>query len=611
MASQSLGDNLGIPEDLIDAACRFSITAHGNSQEHFLLDKSWSPYALIAFPGSWSLGDWYSQKDPARMAFGESQVNLEMFPCLRSIGNYEVAKVNRAFLDRFLITKERSYLRSEVENALREGRRVIFAGHSSGGPIAIFATIWFFEEYVRLKRTQIPPFCLTFGSPLAADHIFCQAVRREGWSDHFVHFISRYDIVPRILLAPLSSVKNDAEGILPLFNPKTPLPMADLGYQQKLEMLFINVLRNASCAASHAACVMMGNTNTLLDTVTNFVELSPYRPFGNYVFCSGEGKLMVVKNPNAVLQLLFYSSQLSSEAELKDVARKSLEEHRVYEDKLKQRQNVIYLEKFQQLPLSTNNMVDSETGISAALENLGLSARARLCLRAAREWEKLKATNQLKINAKKESIENRLAALKDYRQKSKTGKMCYYDAFRAQKGESDFEANIKRLELAGLWDEVVEMLKRHELPDRFESEKEWMELATTYKRLVEPLDIANYYRHLKNEDTGPYMEKGRPRRYRYTQRWREHLEQLPRGSSGESCFWAEVEEINIDVFAKKKPYGEVMNRVLEVENNLRRWYERGEVEEDVFLEESTLVKFWKNLPDHDREQSCIREFIPS
>ncbi|KAI4341420.1 hypothetical protein MLD38_026147 [Melastoma candidum] len=106
------------------------------------------------------------------------------------------------------------------------------------------------------------------------------------------------------------------------------------------------------------------------------------------------------------------------------------------------------------------------------------------------------------------------------------------------------------------------------------------------------------------------MKAGRPRRYKYTQRWREHLEQLPKGSSGESCFWAEVEEINIHV-AKKTPYGEVRNRVLEVENNLRRWYEREEVEKDIFLEESTLVKFWKNLPDHNREQSCIREFIPN
>ncbi|KAI4341419.1 hypothetical protein MLD38_026146 [Melastoma candidum] len=93
MASERLRDDLGIPEDLINVACSFSIKAHGNPNEPFLLDKSWSGVALIAFPGSWSLGDWYSVTDPARTAFGESQVDLEMFPCLRSIGNDEVAKV--------------------------------------------------------------------------------------------------------------------------------------------------------------------------------------------------------------------------------------------------------------------------------------------------------------------------------------------------------------------------------------------------------------------------------------------------------------------------------------------------------------------------------------
>ncbi|MED6203495.1 Protein eds1L, partial [Stylosanthes scabra] len=61
------------------------------------------------------------------------------------------------------------------------------------------------------------------------------------------------------------------------------------------------------------------------------------------------------------------------------------------------------------------------------------------------------------------------------------------------------------------------MLKRYELPDEFEGKKEWIELGTSFRRLVEPLDIANYYRHLKNEDTGPYMIKARPKRYRYTQ----------------------------------------------------------------------------------------------
>ncbi|GKG28235.1 EDS1L-like protein, partial [Tanacetum coccineum] len=80
--------------------------------------------------------------------------------------------------------------------------------------------------------------------------------------------------------------------------------------------------------------------------------------------------------------------------------------------------------------------------------------------------------------------------------------------FKIQKGNEDFEANVKRLELAGIWDEIVEMLKRYELPDRLDSNDNWIELGTKFRKLVEPLDIANYYRHSKDNDTGTNLSEG-------------------------------------------------------------------------------------------------------
>ena len=37
----------------------------------------------------------------------------------------------------------------------------------------------------------------------------------------------------------------------------------------------------------------------------------------------------------------------------------------------------------------------------------------------------------------------------------------------------------------------------------------------------EPFDIANYYKSTKNEDSKPYMNKGRPRRNKTPQKWLE------------------------------------------------------------------------------------------
>lgn len=244
-------------------------------------------------------------------------------------------------------------------------------------------------------------------------------------------------------------------------------------------------------------------------------------------------------------------------------------------------------------------------------ETSGLQgARARLCLRAAAESEKRKTANQSKIEQKKEIMKVAMGELEGYRSacESRGG---YYDSFRQNQYNEDFQANVKRLELAGVWDEIVEMLKRYELPEEFEGQKEWVVLGMEYRRLVEPLDIANYYRHLKNDDTGPYLERGRPRRYRYTQRWLEHFERKPSGSCGESILWAEVEELKIKT-SNREPFAAVRGKVHEIERNLKTWLDERAVKTDAFLEGSSLVKLWTELHrQYPTEVQDITGFISS
>ncbi|XP_052182259.1 protein EDS1L-like isoform X4 [Diospyros lotus] len=607
MLGGRLGERIGVREELIKKACSLDLKAHKTaSGKPYLCEKSrGSSEAIFSFSGSWTAEDWFSGK-----SFGETgpEDDLGLFPSLRSIGTGEVAVVNRAFLARFQAILRTSSFENEVKKAAREGKHIVFTGHSSGGPVAILATLWFLEQYLRPNSSsQIRPVCVTFGSPLVGDWIFPHALRRENWDDCFIHFIMRYDIVPRLMLAPLSSVGQQLQPMLQFFNPKS----ASLGHDsaamstEAWTFFFMMVMRSASSVASHAACKTMGCTNSLLETVTGFVELSPYRPFGTCIFCTGNGKLVVVKNPDAVLQLLFYSSQLTCMAEGGQVAYKSLKEHLGYADELQESlemQNVVYLDNLRVLPLSSNGSPQGETAtIGTALNDLGLSTRARLCLRAAGELQAQKQKNQEKINSNKDKIEERLKSIREYYQREARG-VGYYDAFKLQNDSRDFLANVNRLELAGMWDEIIEMLKRHELPDGFECQKEWIELGTEYRRLVEPLDIANYYRHLKNEDTGPYLINARPKRYRYTQRWLEHAERMPQGSSSESCFWATVEDLK----SGNRPFADMKEEILHLENNMSKWFKRGS---DVFLAESTFSMWWNKLPDQHRKQSRLRDFV--
>lgn len=233
---------------------------------------------------------------------------------------------------------------------------------------------------------------------------------------------------------------------------------------------------------------------------------------------------------------------------------------------------------------------------------------ARLCLRAARESKLQAFRNKAKIEANYGKIQEALKSLRHYQEMCEIRQVGYYDAFKLQRDNEDFNANLKRLELAGLWDEIVEMLKRYELPDDFECQMEWVKLGTHYRRLVEPLDIANYYRHFKNEDTGPYIMKGRPTRYNYTQRWLEHAWKMTAWSSSDSVFWAKVEELYVCT-ANGRPFEEIRGRVLELEKEVLKWVAGGELGRDVFLESTTFVKWWKTLPQQHRLSSCLARLM--
>ncbi|KAJ7945928.1 Enhanced disease susceptibility 1 [Quillaja saponaria] len=592
----TLEESIGMKMEQIKKICSLALDAHKLTDKPYHIEETArSSETFISFKGSWSVNDWF-----AKSPFGETKIDLQQFPSIRSIGNDEAALVNEAFLNRFKEILGSSSLEHEVQTAVTEKKKIVFTGHSSGAPIAILAALRALEKK-RESNSQISLLCVTFGSPLVGNRIFSHALRREKWSDYFINFVARYDIVPRVLLAPLSSIQQNLDTILQFFNPQSPNFKKGLTGRSRDETkdFYLTVMKNAATITSHAACNLMQSTNLLVETITSFFEPSPYRPFGTYIFCTENGKLIVIKNPDAILQLLFHSFQLSNEARGAEVV---LQKHLNYQSEL-QGSNVVYLDQLEKLPLSEDG---SNANINSALNDLGMSTRARLCLRAAGEFEMRKIRIQVKFDNKMDDVKKGLDYLDEHKEMCKGG---YYDAFKLQKEHKDFLTNVKRLELAGIWDEIIELLKRYEFPDEFEGREEWIDLGTRFRRIVEPLDIANYYRHLKNEDAGAYMIKGRPKRYRYTQRWLEHKDKFPTGACSESTFWAEVEEFNIKTNNKNR-FEDIKEKVQQIEKDLDKWIQNKVLSKDIFLEDSTFVVWWRKLPPQHRSGSWIENFIP-
>ena len=177
-----------------------------------------------------------------------------------------------------------------------------------------------------------------------------------------------------------------------------------------------------------------------------------------------------------------------------------------------------------------------------------------LCLQSAEEFENGRSRNQDQIRKNKDKIEVELGKMRKCKENFEIRRVGYYDSFKLQNEDDDFHANVSRLELAGIWDEIEEMLKEFEVPNDFERKKEFIDIGTENRRLVEPLDIANFYRHSKDKETEAYMiiSESRPDRYLFIQRWLEHHEKKPFGSRSESHLWADVEQLGIDI--KKKGY---------------------------------------------------------
>ncbi|GJX11431.1 TMV resistance protein N-like protein [Tanacetum coccineum] len=390
---------LRLDNELIKASHIQSMDAHKNSQPYITSNKkegagsssssSAAMEILIFAFNRLSEDDWYHDA-----LFGETDIEKHLFPCLRRIGEDRLAKVNKIFLQRFQDILNNTGFKSEVEKAVMvDAKKVLFTGHSSGGAIASFATLWMLDEYTRKRGIKTPIGCLTFGSPLIGDDTLSHAVRREKWAGHFTHFVMEHDIVPRIMLAPKTSIQEHLPKILKIFqqniksttrkpnitgipfSKKTPDRTIDNDQLLKPDeavSFFENILIHASKVASHDASVLMESTSSLMEKFSvDFVKLSPYRPFGHYVFCTCDNdqdptetrQLLVVENPNAVLQLLFYFLQLpKDDQDLVEFSVNSFEESFSYGEELNknglQLQNMVYLKDLNKQLLGYDGTTD-------------------------------------------------------------------------------------------------------------------------------------------------------------------------------------------------------------------------------------------------------------
>lgn len=198
----------------------------------------------------------------------------------------------------------------------------------------------------------------------------------------------------------------------------------------------------------------------------------------------------------------------------------------------------------------------------------------------------------------------------------------YYDTFKLQRSSRrDYKINLNRIKLASFWDDLISKLETNQLPYDFNRRAKWVNTSQFYKLLVEPLDIAEYYRSGMHKQKGHYIEHGRERRYKIFDRWwRERkvndCEENSKRSrfaslTQDSCFWARVEEAKewLDSVRSESDQGKLAllwEKIDGFEQYARNMVENKEVSEDVLAKNSSYslwVEDW-------RELSQLRRFSP-
>ncbi|XP_041993079.1 lipase-like PAD4 [Salvia splendens] len=536
---------------LVEETWRLCRRANADAHQSFAV-KAVGRVSYVAFSGVQAVARSRDMVELDQNVFGR---------CLEGKGKI---MVDAALLQLFLSFYVRPDFNQKMLEVLKQSKSVVFGGHSLGGPIASLSALWLLT-HIRTASLAHPisVFCITFGSPMLGNGPFSQAIIQERWDGNFCHVVAPHDLVPRLL-----SMTKSADG------EKTRSRL-DNDHDQDQE------------------------------------RCSNYSPFGNYMFCSDKGAVCL-DNATTINRFLYSTMAATSSSPASGV-----EDHLKYED-------YVGMLSYQYMKMRCSSAIthcgsNSEAGIAFALQTLGISSNqeatykaATTCLATARRLGRPRSLNNAKMAVSLAKINPFRAELEWYK-KHCDDQLGYYDSFKTRgASRREFKVNMNRLRLGRFWDQLIEQMESNQLTRDFHKLPKYVNASNFYKLLVEPLEIAEYYRTGKHREKGHYVEHGREKRFKiFDKWWGEKDEQKTTTTTRskyasltqDSCFWARVEEaicLIYDVVGETDSgrRGVLLDKIGEFERYARGMVERKEVSVDVLVENSSYNLFrneWREL----------------
>ncbi|KAJ7945119.1 Lipase-like PAD4 [Quillaja saponaria] len=514
--------------------------------------------------------------------------------------------VHGGMLHLFLSIFNSSSFQHQMLATMEHTKSVVITGHSMGGTTASLCALWLLS-YLQSISSSMSVICITFGSPLLGNESLSRAIVRERWGGNFCHVVSKHDIMPRLLFAPVET-----------FTPQLHF-LQQFWYFSMTSQKSLDLQLSEQERAKLFASVM-----AYLDAVTQDGEgavPSLYQPFGSYLFVSEEGAVCV-DGATAVIKMMRLMLATSSPSHC-------IDDHLNYGNYV----NKVCLQFTKQRNFMQGSIPDSsyEAGVELALQSSGIASQelvathAKECLRMGRRIGRTPALNAAYLAINLSKINPYRAQIEWYKKTcdDSDNQLGYYDSFKLRgTSKRDRHVNMNRYKLARFWNNMLDMLENNKLPHKFHKQQKWVNASQFYKLLVEPLDIAEYYRKGEHRIKGHYIKHGRERRYEIFDRWwRER--QVPEEENTrrtkfasltqDTCFWARVEEARdwLDSVRSESDTSKLALMWENIENferYERRLIENMEVSEDVLAKNSSYSMWVEELRVLKELRSQVQNF---
>ncbi|KAM1565720.1 hypothetical protein ACFX1Z_044485 [Malus domestica] len=351
---------------------------------------------------------------------------------------------------------------------------------------------------------------------------------------------------------------------------------------------------------------------------------SGYKPFGTFLLCSSPGG-SCIEDADAILQLLVETSSQCVQNPVPNSGTQLFDYGKILND-LKTKalfRDVFELVEEDRVPLNAG----IKTQLAAILGVLSsqqqqphikfeslikkmVNHERRLAMQKTKDYSSF-----LKLN----EVKKYMANMEWYKKESKDMGIGYYDRYRNTRYPSDINADEFKKRLSIYWHDTVTEAESKPQKEGGAMRIRFLYGGTNYRRMIEPLHIAEYYR----EGGKNYKEK-RPRHFVLLEQWfneeekkkkekrereeRENPQQRSASKSNskangvasslndDSCFWVHVEEaLTLCDELASNPHAK--QKLIEFERYVLDTLENFAVTPDIFLPQSSFMLWWNKYKE--------------